>query len=97
MKLRPVANPRRSLVECQKMNMFEVHQELYRGVSSIAAKLWRPAQASAQSGSARRARCARQERPDEAIRKFTGGKTPAEGKVKLDMPEIAENGATPCR
>jgi sulfur-oxidizing protein SoxY len=31
---------------------------------------------------------------DEAIRKFTGGKTPAEGKVKLDMPEIAENGNT---
>ncbi len=31
---------------------------------------------------------------DEAIKKFTGGKTPAEGKVKLDMPEIAENGNT---
>src|SRR5215208_6327022 len=31
---------------------------------------------------------------DEAIKKFTGGKTPAEGKVKLDLPEIAENGNT---
>jgi sulfur-oxidizing protein SoxY len=31
---------------------------------------------------------------DEAIRKFTGGKTPVEGKVKLDLPEIAENGNT---
>jgi sulfur-oxidizing protein SoxY len=30
----------------------------------------------------------------EVINKFTGGKTPAEGRVKLDMPEIAENGNT---
>jgi sulfur-oxidizing protein SoxY len=31
---------------------------------------------------------------DEAIKKFTGGKTPAQGRVKLDLPEIAENGNT---
>jgi sulfur-oxidizing protein SoxY len=31
---------------------------------------------------------------DEAIKKFTGGKVPTEGKVKLDLPEIAENGNT---
>ena len=31
---------------------------------------------------------------DEAIKKFTGGKAPTEGKVKLDLPEIAENGNT---
>ena len=31
---------------------------------------------------------------DEAIKKFTGGKTPVKGKVKLDLPEIAENGNT---
>ena len=31
---------------------------------------------------------------DETIKKFTGGKTPVEGKIKLDMPEIAENGNT---
>jgi len=31
---------------------------------------------------------------DEAIKKFTGGRTPVEGKVKLDLPEIAENGNT---
>jgi sulfur-oxidizing protein SoxY len=31
---------------------------------------------------------------DEAIKKFTGGKTPAQGKIKLDLPEIAENGNT---
>ena len=31
---------------------------------------------------------------DEAIKKFTGGKAPAAGRVKLDLPEIAENGNT---
>ena len=31
---------------------------------------------------------------DEAIKKFTGGKAPVQGKVKLDLPEIAENGNT---
>lgn len=31
---------------------------------------------------------------DEVIAKFTGGKTTTEGKVKLDLPEIAENGNT---
>ena len=31
---------------------------------------------------------------DDVIKKFTGGKTPVEGKVKLDLPEIAENGNT---
>jgi sulfur-oxidizing protein SoxY len=31
---------------------------------------------------------------DEVIAKFTGGKTPAPGRVKLDVPEIAENGNT---
>ena len=30
----------------------------------------------------------------DLIKKFTGGKTAAEGKVKLDLPEIAENGNT---
>ena len=30
----------------------------------------------------------------DLIKKFTGGKQPAEGKVKLDLPEIAENGNT---
>jgi sulfur-oxidizing protein SoxY len=31
---------------------------------------------------------------DDAIKKFTGGKTAAQGRVKLDLPEIAENGNT---
>ena len=29
---------------------------------------------------------------DDLIRKFTGGRTAAEGRVRLDLPEIAENG-----
>lgn len=31
---------------------------------------------------------------EEAIKAFTGGKAPAQGRVKLDLPEIAENGNT---
>ena len=31
---------------------------------------------------------------EEAVKKFTGGKTPVQGKIKLDLPEIAENGNT---
>jgi sulfur-oxidizing protein SoxY len=30
----------------------------------------------------------------DLIDKFTGGKKPSEGKVRLDLPEIAENGNT---
>jgi sulfur-oxidizing protein SoxY len=31
---------------------------------------------------------------DEVIAKYTGGKAPTPGRVKLDVPEIAENGNT---
>ncbi len=31
---------------------------------------------------------------DELIRKFTGGRPAAEGRIRLDLPEIAENGNT---
>ena len=31
---------------------------------------------------------------DDLIKKFTGGKTPIQGRVKFDLPEIAENGNT---
>jgi sulfur-oxidizing protein SoxY len=31
---------------------------------------------------------------EETIKKFTGGKTAVQGKIKLDLPEIAENGNT---
>src|ERR1700680_2709841 len=30
----------------------------------------------------------------EQIKDFTGGKTPVEGRVKLELPELAENGNT---
>ncbi len=30
----------------------------------------------------------------EQIKKFTGGKAPVEGRVRLDLPELAENGNT---
>lgn len=30
----------------------------------------------------------------ETIRRFTGGRAPVRAKVKLDLPEIAENGST---
>lgn len=31
---------------------------------------------------------------EELIKKFTGGKIPATGRVRIDVPEIAENGNT---
>lgn len=31
---------------------------------------------------------------EELIKKFTGGKTPTTGRVRIDAPEIAENGNT---
>ena len=31
---------------------------------------------------------------EELIKKFTGGKAATEGRVRLDLPEIAENGNT---
>jgi sulfur-oxidizing protein SoxY len=31
---------------------------------------------------------------DDLIKAFTGGKTPTKGKVRLDLPDIAENGNT---
>ena len=31
---------------------------------------------------------------DEIVKAFTGGREPQKGKVKLDLPEIAENGNT---
>jgi sulfur-oxidizing protein SoxY len=45
------------------------------------------------SGSARLAFAARNDSED-LIRKFTGGKPAADGRVRLDLPEIAENGNT---
>jgi sulfur-oxidizing protein SoxY len=48
--------------------------------------------AAASSGWAELAFAAKND-ADELIKKFTGGKTATEGRVRLDLPEIAENGA----
>ena len=56
-------------------------QVLALGASAVAfAASLAPAQAANDSA--------------DLIKKFTGGKAPTEGKVKLDLPEIAENGNT---
>lgn len=48
---------------------------------------------AAWGGSARPALAAKND-AEELIKKFTGGKTATEGRVRLDLPEIAENGNT---
>src|SRR5262245_44425018 len=54
------------------------------GVGGVAAAMWGgttvPALAKNDS--------------DDLIKKFTGGKAATEGRVRLDLPEIAENGNT---
>lgn len=59
-----------------------------RQVFTIAAG----AAAVAMTGFSRPAQAAND--AQDLINKFTGGKTATEGKVKLDLPEIAENGNT---
>jgi sulfur-oxidizing protein SoxY len=57
---------------------------LAAGVAAATSFLWESsiAPASAANGAA------------ELIARFTGGVAPARGKVKLDLPDIAENGST---
>jgi sulfur-oxidizing protein SoxY len=75
-------NPRGQ--EIKAMLQFNRRQALGAGAGAIAAAAFgftaSPAQAANDSA--------------DLIKKFTGGKAPAEGKVKLDLPEIAENGNT---
>lgn len=59
-------------------------REAMRLGAVAAAALAAPAPAFADTASA----------AAEMIKKFTGGKEPAKGKVSLDLPEIAENGNT---
>ena len=61
---------------------FNRRQTLALGAGAIGAVVFGPTAALAKNDA------------DEAIKKFTGGKTPVQGKVKLDLPEIAENGNT---
>ena len=57
-------------------------QALALGAGALAAAGLKPAPALAKNDS------------DELIKKFAGGTEPVKGKVKLDVPEIAENGNT---
>jgi sulfur-oxidizing protein SoxY len=57
-------------------------QALAVGAGVLSAAVFGSSQALAKNDS------------EEVIKKFTGGKTPAQGRVKLDLPEIAENGNT---
>src|SRR5664279_2343263 len=63
-------------------SIFNRRQTLALGVGAIGAAVLGPLPALAKNDA------------DEAIKKFAAGKTPVEGKVKLDLPEIAENGNT---
>lgn len=62
--------------------IFNRRQALTIGAGALAAASFGPSLAHAKNDS------------DEAIKKFTGGKAATAGRVKLDLPEIAENGNT---
>ena len=61
---------------------FNRRQVLAAGAGAAAVALWGLEAARAANDA------------QEVIKKFTGGKQPVQGKVKLDLPEIAENGNT---
>lgn len=65
------------------MKLFTRRDTLVMGAVAIAASALAPALAFAKAEDAQ-----------ALVDKFTGGKTPAEGKITLDLPEIAENGNT---
>lgn len=60
-------------------------QALAIGAGALSASVWGASAAPALAAKNDTA---------ELIKKFTGGKEPAKGKIKLDLPEIAENGNT---
>ena len=62
--------------------IFNRRQALALGAGAVGAVALGAPQALAKNDS------------EEAINKFTGGKAPVQGKIKLDLPEIAENGNT---
>jgi sulfur-oxidizing protein SoxY len=61
---------------------FNRRRTLALGAGAMAVAVLRPLPALAKNDA------------DEVVKKFTGGKIAAQGKVKLDLPEIAENGNT---
>jgi sulfur-oxidizing protein SoxY len=63
--------------------IFNRRQVLATSVGAIAAAAWAGSVVPAAANDSA-----------DLIKAFTGGKAPAPGKVKIDMPEIAENGNT---
>jgi sulfur-oxidizing protein SoxY len=63
-------------------SMLNRRRTLALGAGAVGAAMFGAAPALAKNDAA------------ELIKTFTGGKTPVQGKVKLDLPEIAENGNT---
>jgi sulfur-oxidizing protein SoxY len=66
------------------MSVCNRRQALRIGIGGIAVASWGPWVAPAHAAND----------AQDLIAKFTGGRKPAEGRVKLDLPEIAENGNT---
>jgi sulfur-oxidizing protein SoxY len=71
--------------ETQMRTTFSRRRALGVGVGAVAAVTW--------SGSIRPVHAAKND-AEELIKKFTGGQKPTEGRLRLDLPEIAENGNT---
>jgi sulfur-oxidizing protein SoxY len=63
--------------------IFSRRQVLATSIGAVAAASWIGSVVPAAANDSK-----------DLINKFTGGKTAAAGKVKIDMPEIAENGNT---
>jgi sulfur-oxidizing protein SoxY len=63
--------------------IFNRRQLLAASVGAVAVAAWAGSIVPAAANDA-----------NDRIAKFTGGKQPTSGKVKIDMPEIAENGNT---
>jgi sulfur-oxidizing protein SoxY len=88
------------LVICKKMNMFrdcfeENHKMCFalhrRGLLRIGVGAFA---AMVSCGGLPQPAFAARNDSEELIKKFTGGKTAVEARVRLDLPEIAENGNT---
>jgi sulfur-oxidizing protein SoxY len=63
--------------------IFNRRQILVTSIGAVAAAAWAGSVVPAAANDSA-----------DLIKAFSGGKTPAAGKVKIDMPEIAENGNT---
>jgi sulfur-oxidizing protein SoxY len=63
-------------------HQFDRRQVLAIGAGAMGVAMFGASEASAKNDA------------EDVIKKFTGGKAAAQGRVKLDLPEIAENGNT---